>query len=103
MGIQFCAIRNKLNGFFMTHNEYVWGVGSTMTGEMTETAFEFLPLKDVFGTYSSYKLTMFESYDAAKKWIETGYNRPNDASLVTYEIVTFADLDAIVEKHLLDK
>lgn len=102
MAIQFCTIRRKVDGKFMTHKEEVWGVGSTMTGEMTHTVFEFVDIRAVYGVYSTDRLTMFENHEAAKNWIEKGWNRPKDASLETYEIVTFADLDAIVEKHLLD-
>lgn len=84
----------------MTHKEEVWGVGSTMTGEMTETVYEFCDISWAYGPYSTDRITLFENAEAANNWIKSGHN--TDITHESVEAVTFADLDAIVEKHLLD-
>jgi hypothetical protein len=106
MAIQFCVVRDTISNKYLCHKEEVWGHGSTMTGPMTETVFELERLDNLFGTYTSDHFTMFENEDAAKSWINSSYGGKKfierQRSEINFEVVTFADLDAIVEQELLD-
>jgi hypothetical protein len=106
MSIQFCVIKDTISNRYICHKEEVWGHGSTMTGPMSETVFSLEKLEDVMGTWTSDHFTMFEDEAAAKTWIKASFDLVSFIARhkkeVNLQVVTFVDLDAIVEKELLD-
>lgn len=103
--IQFCAIRDRETGYVLCSEENQWGHGSTMTGPLISTDFIFCCITSITGAHSgNTKFIMFESASAAQRWIEMESKRKlSKINRDNLEIVTFAELDAIVEKHLLDE
>jgi hypothetical protein len=96
MSIQFCVIRNKETGLFhcTTYDEgYEYSEYTRCNAHMTSG---WLPLDKLFGDFELNdgcgSITLFESREKAEKYF---------GSNTTMEILSFAEVDVIVEQLLL--
>jgi hypothetical protein len=104
MSIQFCVVRQKESGLVLA-NGYDHNPGynySEYTRESSYTSINksFQPIEKLFGPQDSldgYTVIIFENKDSAQEFI-IDYCGDNASD---YEVLSFAEIDAIVEAHLL--